>query len=140
MNRLYFEYLKVILLNIWRSSFQLAINVSFSVESLTVYEEMVMKCIYIVFFCLFIFITSNVNEYNVYYYYTKSNPSYGLNMVADAMTINLHNPHKSHIWKTYKQKLHSDFSMAFIIHIIGIICSFGFRPDYVGSAVYLRHE
>ena len=58
---------------------------------------MVMKCIYIVFFCLFIFITSNVNEYNVYYYYTKSNPNYGLNMVADAMTINLHNPHKSHI-------------------------------------------
>ena len=58
---------------------------------------MVMKCIYIVFFCPFVFIASNVNEYNVYYYYTKSNPNYGLNMAADAMTINLHNPHKSHI-------------------------------------------
>ena len=45
------------------------------VDTLTVYEETVRSyvCIVFFFFCLFIFIMSNVSEYNVHYYYRKKN-------------------------------------------------------------------
>ena len=51
----------------------MAINVLvYLTDSLTDYEKTVTRCVYTVFFCHFVFITSNFSAYNVHYCYRKN--------------------------------------------------------------------
>ena len=63
-------------------------------------------------------------------------------MAAVTIVTNPYNPysHRSHIWKTWNQKPHYGLNVVFIIHIIQIICSSGFDPDYVGKPQIIQTE
>ena len=68
---------------------------------------------------------------------SKENQHCGLNLAAVTIVTNPYNPHRSHIWKSWNQKPHCGLNVAFIIHIIPVICSSDFKPGYVDYSSHI---